>query len=251
MMKPFQVKRRLLLHLRLAFGSGTLPIHGVRVRIPMRHAVDMYRQLVRQTYEADEVELVRSHVPPDRPVVELGASLGIVSTVVRSFLQPEVPMICVEAHPGLLATAEKNVAAYDPFGRTKFLHRAIDYHSETVRFSTGLNAHANSKITGDVPDAADGFAIVKAIRLGDIVHGMGGGRGLTLISDIEGAEWDVFEQDRDALQHFDTAVVETHPDRFSVHGVGNERFHVLARAAGLSICGQRQNVFAHKRDVRR
>ena len=79
-----QVKRYLVLKSYFAKNDGLLNVHGIKVSLPMRYAIQFYRQIFRQTYEQTEVALSLRYLPRDKAIVELGSSLGIVSAVLRN-----------------------------------------------------------------------------------------------------------------------------------------------------------------------
>ncbi|MFZ1813841.1 MAG: FkbM family methyltransferase [Rhizobiaceae bacterium] len=235
----------------LARSGGLLPVHGIQISLPMKYAVQFYRQIFNNSYEAREVELVRRFLPTDRGVVELGCSLGIVASVIRNHLNDDVAMTSVEANPNLVDIARANIARHDPKGRAKLLFAALSYGGREVSFSIGRNAHVNA-LAGSNGDAGNVETVrVPAITLAEIVEQMGGGKGMSLVCDIEGAEWELAENDRTALKHFDVIVVETHPDVFRRAGRDPEDFHAMVRDAGFRAVAQEGDVFVYLRDAKR
>ncbi|MCB1462370.1 MAG: FkbM family methyltransferase [Nitratireductor sp.] len=204
----------------------------------MSDLVPVSRSILQEKYEEAEARLVSRYIPADRPVVELGASLGVISTLIRSRLDDGVPMVSVEALPHLVEIVRANVARYDASDATIVLHRAVAYDCRTVSFSTDANLLANRIANAASPDTIE----VTAISLAEIVEILENQTGMTLVCDVEGAEWAIFEHDRKALEHFDIAVVEVHPEIFSENGHTAEQFETMVEAAGFEIVDRDKQV---------
>jgi hypothetical protein len=59
-------------------------------------------------YEREETDLVRSYLPRDEPVIELGGSIGVVSCLTNKLLECPEDHVVVEANPVLIPTLERN-----------------------------------------------------------------------------------------------------------------------------------------------
>ena len=245
-----QIKRYLVLKSYFAKNDGLLNVHGIKVSLPMRYAIQFYRQIFRQTYEQTEVALSLRYLPRDKAIVELGSSLRIVSAVLRNHLDSDVPMISVEANRDLVEIAATNLARYDKGSNSRVIFAAISYAGDEVLFSTSANPHVNSIQKGaTTPEQANETVIrVPAITLEKLVADLDGKKGLSLVCDIEGAEMELFENATQALQHFDTIILETHPLVYQKNGQELAHFQALVAKAGLKIVAQEADVFAYQRD---
>lgn len=151
-------------------------------------------------YEKAELRLIESQLRPDLDVIELGASVGVVSVHVARKLQPGRQLVCVEAHSGLIGplrrTLERNGVA------AQVEHAALAYGVPEVPFSIGSESFAGQLGTGAEP-------AVRATTLGYLRSQHGIDR-FTLVCDIEGAEIQLLENDIDALAFCDQIIIELH-----------------------------------------
>lgn len=154
-------------------------------------------------YESSERRLLARHVAGDLDVVELGSSLGVVSTFVASRLRPGRRLVGVEANDALIPLALGNIAANLPDVPVSIEHGAIHYGAETVSFEIGAESVGSRLGTGDRA------VTVPAIRLSDLLRTHGIDR-YDLVSDIEGAEAEVLRFDAEALRGCRSIVIELH-----------------------------------------
>ena len=197
--------------LGLAFG-GKIPHRGVRIEVPPGGDPRVVAALFWGTYESAEVRFVRAHLQGDLDVVELGSSLGGVSSEIARRLQPGRKLVCVEANPELLAVLGRNLQRNAPQVQVQLVHGAISYDGRPeVEFAIGesnLSSHLGSNArTRRVP----------AVTLGSVLSQAGLGD-FALVSDIEGAEAGVFTQDSAALARCRLLIIELH----QVHHQGTD-----------------------------
>jgi hypothetical protein len=88
--------------------------------------------------------------------------------------------------------------------------------------------------------------LVPRSSLGDILRENGLASRYALVVDIEGAEFDLFENDRAALSRCTFAIVEIHPVSFTERGRRTAEFHRLVDEAGFEIVDRIGNVLALK-----
>ena len=208
--------------------GGRFDYHGATIELPPHQDRFARRMLRDGTYEAAEAQLVLRHLPADRPVIEFGGSLGIVSALVRTRLQADVAQVVVEANPDVFATMEANIRRQPGGAGTEIVHAALAYGTETVTFTVSDNVHASSldgrrtgrEVTVPVVTLAECLDRLKA-------------SGVTLIADVEGAEIDLLLNERDALRRIDLALVEIHEDALAARGYDAAWFVERMRAAGL------------------
>lgn len=223
--------------------QGRFYFEGKRVRLPPRTKLGIRHALATNTYEEAERDLIGQYLQSDIPVIELGGCLGLVSYVISEKLELEVEHLIVEANPALLDYCRWNAETERRRPKTTVLHRAIAYDGATVRFHASANAH-NSRLS----DAAkDGNIDVAAITLGQLVEMVGEPKAYTLVCDVEGAEFDIFERDGAALQSCTLALVEVHPDDFERRGQSLTAFLDLVRASGMKFVDHVADVYAFAR----
>ena len=133
--------------LGLVFG-GRIPHRGARIEVPPHGDPRVIAALFWGTYESAEIRFVRAHLQGDLDVVELGSSLGGVSSEIARRLQPGRQLVCVEANPDLLGILGRNLQRNAPHVQVQLVHGAINYCGRPeVEFAIGesnLSSHVGS-----------------------------------------------------------------------------------------------------------
>lgn len=162
-------------------------------------------------YEANESRLVEAHLAGDLDVVELGASLGFITAFAARKLQSGRRVVAVEPNPELTPLIRRNVMANAPFSELTVVESAIDYTNTSVELILGVR-NIDSRVGEAV--AATKSVRVQARTLSQILEESGIRGDYALIMDIEGAEVQVLEHEREALSRARQVIVECHPVRF-------------------------------------
>jgi FkbM family methyltransferase len=150
--------------------------------------------------------MIEAGLDPSRDVVELGASLGIVSSHIARKLKSGSRLICVEANPALVPSIETNLSRHAGSGVAhQVLNFAITTGKKQVRFQFFEDHTASKRIAGE---AAEG-QVIQARSLSDLLAELGI-QGFTLVCDIEGAEIDILVKDRQALDKCQAMILELH-----------------------------------------
>lgn len=155
-------------------------------------------------YEIEEIALVRRYVDPGLPVVELGGSIGVVASVTNRLLQQPDRHVVVEASPVLVPTLEANRT----LNGCSFVieHAAVAYGTDAVEFP--VEGHFLLSRVGGSGNSVG----VRATTLGKLLDKYGF-ETINLISDIEGMEIELVENESEVLRdRVKTLVMETHPD---------------------------------------
>lgn len=202
-----KLNRKVWLYLRRLVKGDSYTIHGVTLSVPTEVDPEIRYLLARQRpYEEPEARFVKSALPAGTHVVELGGSIGVVSTLVRKQIGPGARHIIVEANPALAVIGNKNASAGANPGCTETIHAAIDYSgADEVMFDFGHNAH-----TGRVGESG---IRVPTTTLAKVAADLPKGPA-ALVCDIEGAEFDLVAADADAIGRFDVIILETHPHAY-------------------------------------
>ena len=164
-------------------------------------------ELERGSYEDVERNFIESYLPRGMFVVELGASIGIISCHILK--KKPVRLISIEAVEkwALIAreTVNLNYPKDIPF---ELIHAALGAVGQSeVIFNT--TDHCN--LGGHVLSAAtDTSIIVPALSLFDVNRIYHVPAGAWLIMDIEGTEWEIIKNQSDALGKYDGVIVECH-----------------------------------------
>ena len=157
-------------------------------------------------YETVERYAIAKYMPRQLPVVEFGASIGVVSCLIdRLLIAPKV-QIAVEANPGLISILEANRKRNNC--GFAVVNAAIAYGTEAVEFGISESSVSGSLTTTGTTRSK---SVVGTTSLKNIVSSNHIDR-CTLVCDIEGAEAQLVRRESDVLQkHVDTLIMEVHP----------------------------------------
>ena len=136
-------------------------------------------------YESGERRFIQKHLRRDTDVVELGASIGAMSSLIRTRMGEDRTLVSVEADSALADVAEHNLTVNADGRSFTVVRAALDYGTDAAETTFwrggssttgGIRAGAGSE---SFPVARTTIAsLIRDARLGDF----------TLVSDIEGAE---------------------------------------------------------------
>jgi FkbM family methyltransferase len=156
-------------------------------------------------YEGDELRFVKTHLPRERDVVELGASVGAVSSLIAKVLNPASRLICVEANDALIPEAARNVKRNAPSANVQFLHGAIDYSINGKTTQLQLGESQRSRVGTEGPTITVPRLTLSSILADNTINDY------TLVCDIEGAEESLLQSDAEAFRRCRTVIIELHP----------------------------------------
>lgn len=154
-------------------------------------------------YEGDEREMIQKNLPDDGPVIELGASIGVVSCITnRRLLSPDQHVV-VEASPELIPTLKKN---RDSNGcQFAIVAAAIAYGSDIIAFYPNSESLAGSIYAGN------GQKIEVPAKTLQAIAEDAGFCHFNLICDIEGSEIEMINHEIDFIrEHVGLILMETH-----------------------------------------
>jgi len=206
--RDFFRRRRVAKHVR-AHG-WQFDYQGLSLKLPEGTNATVASALLRGKYEAEEIRMIQTFVPKDRPVIELGGSLGVVSAIIGNHLDADTPHLVVEANPHLQDICHANATSPAKSQALELVECAVSYGSETVVFEVAENPHASGlSLAGN---AGHGTPVeVKAVTLAALHDRLGAPEGYSLICDIEGGEADMMAHDPAVVAKAGTVVMELHP----------------------------------------
>lgn len=197
-------------------------------------------QLFWRIYESAESRFVRRYLVGSQCAVELGSSLGVVSTHLASVMAGGGRLICVEANPALITTVE---AALAPVARARGLNVAVVHAAivaegapQEARLSVGAETVASKVVAGAA--AATPTLGVPALALSELLrrHDVSD---YDLLCDIEGAEVAFILGDHDALARCRRMVIELHDTTVGTSEVGAEELLQALVARGFAVVDRR------------
>jgi FkbM family methyltransferase len=188
-----------------------IPFHGMKIDVrgtgmpPANKAA-----LAWGIYESAEYRFVRDHLLNDLPVIDLGSSIGAVSSVIASRLLSGQRLLCVEANPQLIPALTRNVKRHGSHLEAEVVHAAVCYDAEAVGFTVAVNNLVSTINSG----SGDTTVEVPAVTLAALAARFPG-EPFQLVADIEGAELELFSHDLAALSLCRLMIVELHDTRRS------------------------------------
>ena len=168
--------------------------------VTTRHKSSMYFGI----YEIPERELAKRYIDPSLPTVEIGGSIGGVACTTNRLLVNPSDHVVVECNPLVLKTLMQN----RDLNRCKFTIEplALAYGGDTVSFTVDVNHFMLGHLQG--PDGKQ--VTVKTITLKRLLDKYGF-KTINLVSDSEGAEVEMVENEPDLLRnHVKHLILETH-----------------------------------------
>lgn len=244
MPSPFTVLRKnLAISWHVAAHQGDFVHRDLRLSIPSTVKRDVRHMIATGNYENEEFELISKWLPADRSVIELGGCLGVVSAHLRRTIDSDRQLIIVEANPNIIETCHANACRPSPASPTTVICGAIAYGKDEVAFHIRRNLHVSH-----IADAtAESNFISPAYTLAKITEYLRESGEFTLICDVEGCEYDLFQHDRPVLERCGLAIVETHPQMFEDGAARDAALLANAAAAGLSLVDRVADVIVLKR----
>ncbi|MGC3999850.1 MAG: FkbM family methyltransferase [Anaeromyxobacter sp.] len=189
--------------------SDRIPVGGLRLDTHSPEITPGTKaQLFWRLYERAELRMVARYFPRDLDVVELGASIGMISIHLARRLGAGRRMVSVEANPALTRLVEANVREHAPHARLEVVGAAIDYPSDGRREA---RFHVATRNVDSRLSTAPGARTVPVptITLSGLLdrHGL---ERFALVSDIEGAEAAILFEDPAALGGCEWLLIELH-----------------------------------------
>jgi FkbM family methyltransferase len=159
-------------------------------------------------YESAEIRFVEKYVDGTRDVLELGGSIGVVSSHIASKLQHGKKLISVDANPMLVELIESNVKNHLKRGANAWVENcAISYFTDTVELVITDN-NTETQVVKE-PARNGSRIVVRACTMESIVNA----NHLTefaVVCDIEGSEIEILLNEGEILQRCSQLIIELH-----------------------------------------
>lgn len=189
-------------------------------------------------YESAEMRLIPKYINVDLPVIELGASLGIVSCRAIARLQINSSYTCIEANPYLVPFIKKNIALHHPTKKEVVV--------ENLAIAYGGKEEVNIQITGNNTQGRINYednnnAAAVYVKTSSLLAFSA--KPYTLICDIEGMEIEVLKHDAAALDNCKYLFIELHKAWYLKDVYEVEALKTLIINMGFSLIERDGNVF--------
>ena len=225
------LKRYLWVFIRSIFVSDgdQFNPHGVPINLPKNSDISIRYLLARgRPYEAPEANMVQKYITNGSSVIELGGCYGIISALIRNKIGPNAKHIIVEADPSLATICADNANLENTINKAEVVVAAVDYSGSTeISFASGQNAHV-----GHIALEGEPSFKVPTTTLTEQVSKLPG-TDYVLVCDIEGAELDLFENEKKVLSQAHLLILETHPKIYPKKDNDLKRLRVSIERLGL------------------
>jgi FkbM family methyltransferase len=228
------------------FYGDVIPFHGIPIDvsqsgIPAANKAALWWGMS----ESAEHRFIKAYLQPNLPVIELGSSIGAISSAIAGKLDRGQWLKCVEANPFLIPQLRKNLDRNASHLSAEIIHAAVCYEGETVRFGISTN-----NLTSSIPaDPGAHTTTVPAVTLRALLaHGDRGP--YQLVADIEGAEITFLLHDAESLRSCQVMVLELHNTESNglsytpndlQHLIESLGFRIAARYGSVVACRRRDS----------
>jgi FkbM family methyltransferase len=222
---------------------GNPRLFGVEVPLALVPSRIILGQLDACSYEAKEARFIRAYLPPGAEVLELGASLGIVSSIILG--RRPARLVSYEAVGPLAAVARQVVAHNHPAAPWELVHCAVaDEGVSEVAFDWSPEYTQGGSVA-----RSEGTARLRvpAASLAAVIARHGFPETAWLVMDIEGMEWELARRQAAALRHFAGIIVECHDVKDGGRSVPHVEVVGALIAAGFDLVARRGQVSVLRR----
>ena len=234
------IRWRSLAFARACGYRGNPGLFGVEVPLALVPNRNILGQLDALSYEAKEARYIQAYLPLGAEVMELGASLGIVSSIILG--RRPSRLISYEAVGPLTEVARQVVAHNHPSAPWTLVHCAIAGEGVAEVSFDWSPAHTQGGSVASGP--AKTHLRVPAESLAAAIDRHQLSISAWLVMDIEGMEWSIARQQAAALRHFAGIIVECHdvseggrviPHEDVVAELAKAGFDIIARRGQVSV----------------
>lgn len=158
-------------------------------------------------YESAEVAFVNNYLQPGFDVIELGGSIGLVSSIIRKKLSDAERLVIVEANPYLIESIKSNLTINAPDKNYQICPKAISSFDGFISFQVkSENTSGRIQLAQKTKNCLD----IPTISLSKLLLEYKYDNSFVLVSDIEGAEAEIIYKDIDSLKRCQLILIELH-----------------------------------------
>ena len=232
------IRWRALAAVRACGYAGNPRLFGVEVPLALVSSKVILGQLDACSYEAKEARFIRAFLPEGVVVLELGASPGIVSSILLG--RRPARLVSYEAVGSLADVARQVVDHNHSSAPWELVHCAIaDEGVSEVAFDWSPEYTQG----GSVARAGDSAHLrVPAASLASVITRHALPDTAWLVMDIEGMEWELARRQAAALRHFAGIIVECHDVKDVERQVHHEEVVAELAKVGFDVVARRGQV---------
>jgi FkbM family methyltransferase len=157
---------------------------------------DHYKQikssLFFRLYESPESRLIIKHLNRKNDVIEMGSSIGAVSSLIRKIMNENKKLYCVEANPFLIDVIRSNLEKNKLLNNTQILNMAY-LNGDKEKVEIFINEMSENTSIFKQTDKKVEISTINISKIRQIYTL----EKFSLIMDIEGAEWSIFNNPSD------------------------------------------------------
>ena len=150
------------------------------------------------SWEVETRHLIRRHLPPDIPVIDLGGSIGVVACVTNRLMDFPERHVVVEPSPRAANLLESHRSLNNC--RYEIVSAALGYGTDEILFDLDHRINEGRVIRSAAPTSTAVIS-VPTVTLAVLLESHGFSRA-AVIADIEGAEYDLIEHEGQVLSEF-------------------------------------------------
>lgn len=198
-------------------------------------------------YERAEVDQVRAFVEPCSTVLECGGSIGVNSVQIARRIGPGGRLIVIEPNGELCGLLRQNLARNCPRVETTLVNAAVSYSGKPVRLTYERAANSLRGVARD-SGGANSIDGIESVTLRDLVE-LFGLEDYILVSDMEGAEAEMFLCDGESVRRAKRIISELDPGDHQGEIVSVERQIATLRDLGFRVVHRHGNRMVFERAV--
>ena len=188
--------------------ADRIPFHGIRLSVGDLISPQNKALLFWGLYESAEYRFIRDHLAPHLPVIEAGAGIGAITSIIARILEPSQQLVCIEGNPNILPLLRGNLAENASHLKWKVIEGAVGSQTESIEFQVSEN---NLCSTASHPPPSQTEAItVRCVPVSSVLSQMEWQGGYQLVADIEGGEASLLVDDSVALTKCQRVIIELH-----------------------------------------
>lgn len=193
-------------------------------------------------HERKEVEFIKSYLDPNNDIIELGASIGVITMEILKKVNPDRKLICVEANPDLIPIIQENIRLNFYNRQVDVVNFAIDYSGNSiVQFEIDRNNLGSHVIVANSLIQETNIRNIATITLKKL-HFDNNLTKFSLISDIEGAEIGFILSEKELLKNCFQLFIELHPVTFeNTYYSTEEMCKIIQKEHGFNLINSRNN----------